>query len=158
MSFLASDSVGPFFRFVMELTTWIWLVITIFQSLTAVAQYTAIGLLLFSVGSLSLLNYPGDKRPVEEGVIGMAIPGKVRVLLEIFTGLLGLFFSLILLGLLGVVLQFVIFFMYLRFDTERISWLWGWQTYPPEYVTKMHQMRDQHQEAAPKKRGKARRR
>lgn len=131
MSFFASDSVAPFFRFVMELTSWIWMLLTFW--------FFAIP----SIISLAFLNVPGDKQPKEDGVTGFAIPGKLRVILEVGTATLGLLISVIYFPIPVPILQLLITIAYLRTDSPRLSWLWGWSTYPPEYVTQLHKMKKQ---------------
>lgn len=130
MSIFKDFSAGPFFRFVVELSTWVWLF------LIGLWYIAIIDMLM-----VALLNYPGDKRPEGEGVIGLAVPGKVRVLVEVITAIFGLLAAVLALGIYGGFLQLFLTMAYMRYDTSRLSWLWGWQTYPPEYVTNMHNLR-----------------
>jgi len=127
---LYEQAAAPFFRFIMELTTWIWLI------------FTNLYLLAFSILSLAFLNFPGDKKPAKEGVIGLAIPGKLRVILEILTALLGFPAAYFFLGTIGFLLQVLIVLLYIKLDLPRLKWMWGIEKTPPEYVTQLHKERE----------------
>ncbi|NPD88622.1 MAG: hypothetical protein HGN29_07850 [Asgard group archaeon] len=62
--------VPPIMRFLTELTTWLWLL------LSAILICYGFGLLFaLSILSLALLNTPGDKRSLDTKTIGLSVPG-----------------------------------------------------------------------------------
>ena len=109
----------PTLRFLLELTTWIWLLLAGFWYLT-----------LLSIFALSIFNAKDDKK-----FEGIQVPGYFRVLIELLSALLGiigayLYFHLLLIGFLQCIL--VLFTLVL--DKDRLKWLLGIDAYPPLYV------------------------
>ncbi|MHA2503145.1 MAG: hypothetical protein ACXAE3_09760 [Candidatus Kariarchaeaceae archaeon] len=114
-------------RFIMELFSWIWMVI---------AQGWII--LIISVLSLALLNVPGDKKPVSERVIGIPVPGLLRIFVELGTAIIGVLTAFWLVGWFPGLLQLGIVAMYLKTDGERLKWFAGLRSDIPEYMLELH--------------------
>ncbi|MCE7736456.1 MAG: hypothetical protein GPJ54_16365 [Candidatus Heimdallarchaeota archaeon] len=115
----------PLMRFIVELTTWLWLLLFNFI------------LLVLSVISLALLNYPGDKRPQDTKGIGVNVPGILRIFVEINSAILGIIAAFEILSVIGLVFQVTItlFSFYLDYD----RWLWMVGRKPmPNYVSYVH--------------------
>ena len=60
----------PLVRFIVELTSWIWLLLA-----AIFVCYGFAYLLALSMLSLALLNTPGDKRSVDSKNLGLSVPG-----------------------------------------------------------------------------------
>ncbi|MHA2032080.1 MAG: hypothetical protein ACW99Q_22135 [Candidatus Kariarchaeaceae archaeon] len=136
---------APFFRFLVELTTWVWFLIlglrtfdinilsSDVESRISIAPWTYLILLLISLIALSQLNFPGDKRNH-----GILVPGWTRIGVEIGSGLLGIFGAWALFGLFVGVLQTFLTLIAFFFDRERWKWFLGHRQEPPEYVKAIH--------------------
>lgn len=112
----------PAFRFITELATWILLLIYKWP------------LIILSVPLLSMLNYPGDKRSVEQGVTGLAVPGWIRISVEFFSAILGIFAAFMVFGVIGLGLQTLITSFSFFLDKDRWLWMLGKKDIP-DFVT-----------------------
>jgi hypothetical protein len=118
--------IAPLFRFLTELTTWSWFLIATFT-----VHLIYVGGFLLSIGLLGSFNAQGDKR--KEGPV--VVPGYLRIGIEIFSGLLGIFAAWILFAEVGVLLQFSLTLFSFIIDYERWLWLLGVRPTPPESVS-----------------------
>jgi len=137
--------IAPFFRFLVELTTWAWLLIlglrtfdiniidSDVETRISVASWIYLILFLLSLITLSQLNFPGDKR--NQGIL---VPGWTRIGVEIGSGLLGIFAAWALFGTFVGVLQTFLTLIAFFFDRERWKWFLGYRQEPPEYVKAIH--------------------
>lgn len=128
----------PLMRFILELTTWIWLLLA-----AIFIHYGFAFLLAFSVLSLALLNTPGDKRSADSKNLGPSIPGWVRVSVEVLSASLGMFGAFyfgqyIFIGLVVLIPQIVITLISFSLDFKRWLWLLGKLDDPPNYVLVVH--------------------
>ncbi len=115
-------SLPSFFRFLTELTTWVWLFLAGFWYLT-----------ILSLVALAAFNFPGDKK-----VQGIIVPGWIRISIEIFSGLLGIFGAWVLIGDLGTLFQSILVVVTFFLDRERWKWMLGWHSEAPSYVQAVH--------------------
>ena len=118
-SLLTNLLLPPAFRFIVEITTWVWLLF---------AGFWYLSLLSFFV--LGIFNVKDDKN--FEGIL---VPGYLRVFFEYFSAFLGilsayLYFHLLLLAVLQSILVLITFIL----DKERLKWFLGVNKYPPLYV------------------------
>jgi len=125
---------APIMRFFVELTTWIWLLLiglglVIESESQIIPAWVFLLLLVLSVVLLSQLNFPGDKKPH-----GKMVKGEVRILIEVFSALLGIFGAWILFDILGVFLQTGLTLLSFYLDLDRWKWFLGKNEEPPEYV------------------------
>ena len=130
--------IPPTMRFLTELSTWIWLL------LSAIFVCYGFGILLaISLTSLGFLNFPGDKRSADSKNIGLSVPGWTRVGVEILSaamGLVGAYYfgeymyswMVVFLPQLGITL--ISFYL----DFKRWLWMLGRRDQTPEYVTVVH--------------------
>ena len=117
----------PLFRFIMEITAWLWLFIAVFS-----IDLFYIIFLCISICSLAFMNFPGDK--AKDGPI--PVPGFVRIFNElVFAGLFGIISAWILFGQIGLVLQSSLIVIVVIFDYKRYLWMLGYYEIPPIYVT-----------------------
>ena len=115
----------PLMRFVVELTTWIWLLFFNFL------------LLILSLISLALLNYPGDKRPQADKVTGFEIPGGLRIFVEINSAIMGIIAAFEIFSILGLTFQIAITLFSFYLDYDRWGWMLGRKSMP-NYVSYVH--------------------
>jgi hypothetical protein len=125
---------APIMRFLVELTTWIWLLmislgLAIDSSRHALPNWFFFLLLLLSLGMLSQLNFPSDKKPH-----GKMVRGEIRIFVEIFSSILGIFGAWILFDNLGGFLQLVLTLISFYLDLDRWKWFLGRNEVPPDYV------------------------
>ena len=123
---------APIMRFLVELTTWIWLLmsslgLTIIQVPYPVWFFPF--LLAISIVMLSQLNFPGDKK-----AHGKMVSGKVRIFVEIFSAFLGLISARIVFDLLGLYLQLILSLISFYLDRDRWKWFLERNEGPPDYV------------------------
>ncbi|MCH8907108.1 MAG: hypothetical protein IH840_08465 [Candidatus Heimdallarchaeota archaeon] len=118
----------PIFRLLTEVTTWVWLFLTIWP------------LAFLAMASVALLNFPGDKKPAEMGVIGKAVPGWVRIFVEISSGMLGIFVAWLLFDAFGFNIQVGLTSFSFYLDRHRWRWMLGRLETPPNYVTATHKL------------------
>ncbi|MFW9855511.1 MAG: hypothetical protein ACFFFG_10645 [Candidatus Thorarchaeota archaeon] len=121
--------IPPLFRFLLELTTWLWFIIAAIY-----VHWIFISGFILSAALLGAFNAPGDKS--REGPIPVA--GYHRVTIEIFSGFLGVIGAGVLFKELGLILQLALTVVVFILDYERWAWLLGLRTKPPESVTKIH--------------------
>ena len=119
----------PLFRLLLELTTWAWFLVLTFQ----VDLIYILGLLV-SLLLLAVFNFPGDKKL--KGPVN--VPGIVRIGIEIFSALLGIYAAFILFADVGAILQIVLTLIAFVLDYQRWEWMLGMRSGPPESVTKIH--------------------
>ncbi len=112
----------PAFRFITELTTWIWLLIYKWP------------LIFLSIPLLSMLNYPGDKKPAEQGVIGLAVSGWIRISVEVFSAILGIIAAFMVFNMIGLIFQTIITIFSFFLDKDRWLWMFGKKDIP-NFVT-----------------------
>ena len=125
---------APIMRFLVELSTWIWLLmislgLAIDSSRHTLPDWLFFLLLLLSLGMLSQLNFPGDKKPH-----GKSVRGEVRIFVEIFSSLLGIIGAWILFDNLGAFLQLLLTLFSFYLDLDRWKWFLGRNEVPPDYV------------------------
>ncbi|MFW9779346.1 MAG: hypothetical protein ACFFE8_10880 [Candidatus Heimdallarchaeota archaeon] len=124
--------IPPLFRFLIELTTWLWFII----AAITVHVIFFVGFILSAV-LLGAFNAPGDK--TREGPIN--VTGYHRVTIEIFSGFLGVIGAWVLFKEPGLILQSVVTLVAFTLDFERWAWLLGLRTTPPESITRIHSMK-----------------
>ena len=133
--------IPPALRFIVELATWVWLIFAGFR-------YTIFWVLLpISVGSLALLNFPGDKKPKSQRVTGIAVKGWIRVLIEISSAILGISAAFIATipfyyGIVSGIPQLIVTIILFLLDGRRLLWMLGRRPEPPLYVKVAHQNSD----------------
>ena len=113
------------FRFLVELTTWgyfIWLAFTV--NILYIIGF------IFSLALLATFNFPGDK--VKEGPVNVS--GPARILVEITSGMLGVYGAFMIFGQLGMFFQAGLTIFAYILDTSRWSWMLGKRSDPPESV------------------------
>ena len=115
----------PMMRFLVELTTWFWLLFFNFL------------LLILSILSLAVLNFPGDKRPSNMNTLGFEIPGALRIFIEINSAILGMLAAYSVFSTLGFVFQVTITLFSFYLDSDRWGWMLGRKPVP-NYVTYVH--------------------
>ncbi len=132
---------APVFRFVVELTTWTWLlvlgIVTFninpfnidFNSRMGVESWIFLLLLVISLSLLSQFNFPGDKK--EHGIL---VPGWIRISIEIFSGFIGIFAAWFLFTIIGLFSQSILVLLSFFLDRERWKWLLGLRSDPPSFV------------------------
>jgi hypothetical protein len=125
---------APIMRFLVELTTWVWLLLislglAIDSTRHTLPNWFFFLLLLLSLVLLSQLNFPGDKKPH-----GKMVRGEIRIFVEIFSAILGIFGAWILFNSLGVVLQLALTLLSFYLDLDRWKWFLGKNEVPPNYV------------------------
>ena len=125
---------APIMRFLVELSTWLWLLLVglglaVDTGRQILPSWFFLILLVLSLAFLSQLNFPGDKKPH-----GKMVGGEVRISVEIFSALLGIFSAWFLFGVSGVSIQliFTLFSFYL--DLDRWKWFLGRKENPPDHV------------------------
>ena len=128
----------PLMRFIVEFTTWIWLLLA-----AIFIHYGFAFLLAFSVLSLALINALGDKRSADSRNLGPSIPGWVRVSVEVLSAILGMFGAFyfgqyIFIGFVVLLIQLSITLFSFLLDFKRWMWLLGRKDHAPKYVTKVH--------------------
>jgi hypothetical protein len=117
----------------MELTSWFWMLLYNWN------------ILVVDIALLALLNVPGDKERLDARTKGIAVPGRLRFLIEVGTALLGIYvvydlsYSQSRFSELFVYLQVILVLLYLLFDLPRLKWLLRQDDQPPEYVVQLHQ-------------------
>lgn len=131
--------IAPVMRFVVESTTWIWLLLLglgVFGISVVQAEdrlildsWVFLLLLVLSLFLLSQFNFPGDKKPHGKMVLGWQ-----RILVEMFSAGLGIFAAWVIFGLLGFILQMGISLLSFFLDRERWKWFLGYREEPPEFV------------------------
>ncbi|MHA1975448.1 MAG: hypothetical protein ACW98F_08105 [Candidatus Hodarchaeales archaeon] len=117
--------IAPVMRFVVELTTWTWLILLGIQVVDDSERmifdsWIFLILLLLSLFLLSQMNFPGDKKPH-----GKMVTGWQRILVEIFSASLGIFAAWVIFGPLGVMFQTGISILSFFLDRERWKWFLG---------------------------------
>ncbi|MFW9929711.1 MAG: hypothetical protein ACFFD1_09990 [Candidatus Thorarchaeota archaeon] len=116
---------APTLRFLVELTTWSWFL------LAALMKDTVYILFFFlSVFLLAVFNFPGDK--MKDGPIN--VQGWVRISIEAFSALLGVFGAWVLFGDIGLLLQLTLTIFVFIVDFERLRWMLGLRKNPPIWV------------------------
>lgn len=121
----------PTFRFLMELTTWVYFIILAFQS-----EVLYIFGFLASAFCLAVFNFPGDKK--QDGPVN--IPGYARILNEWISGcLLGMVGAYLLFQEIGLALQIILILLVIIFDRERYFWMLGMRESAPDYVKIIHE-------------------
>ncbi|MHA2031305.1 MAG: hypothetical protein ACW99Q_18155, partial [Candidatus Kariarchaeaceae archaeon] len=75
-----------------------------------------------------------DKRPIDEKGIGLAVPGIIRILVEIGSAALGLFAAFEFFSIPGLLFQLSITIISFYLDFERWLWMIG-KNEIPNYVT-----------------------
>ena len=125
---------APIMRFFVELTTWIWLLmigvgLANDSERQILPGWVFLLLLVISMFLLSQLNYPGDKKPH-----GKMVKGEIRIMVEVFSSLLGILGAWILFGNFGVLLQAVLTLTSFYLDLERWKWFLGRNELPPDIV------------------------
>ena len=138
---------APLMRFVIELTTWIWLLLIglAFFSIDIIKpKENLIGepwfyliILILSIFLLSQFNFPGDKKPH-----GKTVSGEIRIIIEIFSASLGVFAAWILFGLIGVMFQSLLSLIAFYLDRDRWRWMLGQLSIPPDYVLALGNFED----------------
>jgi hypothetical protein len=111
----------PLFRFIVELTTWVWLFLAGFWYLT-----------IASALALGIFNFPGDKK-----IEAIAVPGWFRIAVEIISGSVGVFAAWLLFGNLAI-LQLILVISAFLLDRERWQWMLGRREIAPDYVKIIH--------------------
>ncbi len=124
----------PVMRFLVELTTWIWLLVAGLGFATGserqvLPAWVFLLLLVISMFLLSQLNFPGDKK-----THGKMVRDEIRILVEISSSLLGIFGAWILFGLLGFVSQLILTLISFYLDRDRWKWFLGRNKILPDYV------------------------
>jgi hypothetical protein len=125
---------APIMRFFVELTTWIWLLmigvgLAIDSERQILPAWVFLLLLVISMFLLSQLNFPGDKKPH-----GKMVKGEIRIIVEVFSSLLGILGAWILFDNFGVLLQTVFTLTSFYLDLDRWKWFLGRNELPPSYV------------------------
>ncbi len=130
---------APLMRFMLELTTWVWLLILGLETFnfslvdsqerTKIDSWIFLALLILSVFLLSQFNFPGDKKPH-----GKMVSGWQRIGVEIFSACIGIFAAWILFGSLGIIFQTSISVVAFYFDRERWKWFLDYREEPPDFV------------------------
>ncbi|MFW9997160.1 MAG: hypothetical protein ACFFD4_34270 [Candidatus Odinarchaeota archaeon] len=132
---------APVFRFIVELTTWVWLLILGLMTFniniltvdistrTGIEPWFFLFLLGISLLLLSQFNVLGDKKPH-----GRLVPGWLRIIIEISSASLGIFAAWILFGLTGGLLQACLVLFAFFLDRERWKWFLGLRSDPPSFV------------------------
>ena len=125
----------PTMRFIVELSTWTWLILAGFKY--SLSWYYAIFwvLAVVSIASLASLNYPGDKRDASAKQIGLTVPGWLRVSIEFISGSLGVTAAFFYVGLAGGIPQLTVTLVAFFLDRKRWMWMFGILAEPPDYVT-----------------------
>ncbi|MFW9905092.1 MAG: hypothetical protein ACFFFH_12210 [Candidatus Thorarchaeota archaeon] len=120
--------IPPIFRFLTEFTTWSWFILAAFTK-----NLIYITGLILSIGLLAFFNTPGDK--AKDGPVN--VPGYLRIVIEIFSGFLGIFGAWILFGVFGLLLQGGLTILTFILDAERWAWFLGIREHPPESVSRL---------------------
>ncbi|PWI48469.1 hypothetical protein CEE45_06175 [Candidatus Heimdallarchaeota archaeon B3_Heim] len=131
--------IAPIMRFVVEFSTWIWLLLLGIESIgisllsshdrKIFPSWVYLILLGLSLFLLSQFNFPGDKKPH-----GKMVQGWQRILVEIFSATLGIFAAWVIFGLFGAILQAMISILSFFLDRERWKWFLGIRKEPPIFV------------------------
>lgn len=111
----------PSVRFIVEATTWIFLLIYNWY------------ILPLSLISLAIFNFPADKKPQGQG-IGFDVPGIVRILVEFGSAALGIFAAYKVSPDLGFYIQCILTILMIILDWHRYLWMLG-KAEVPDYVT-----------------------
>lgn len=111
----------PTVRFIVEATTWIYLLIYNWY------------ILPLSLISLAIFNFPGDKSP-EGQSIGFNVPGIVRILVEFGSAALGIFAAYQISPQLAFYIQLILTILMIILDWHRYMWMLG-KAEVPRYVT-----------------------
>lgn len=132
--FRNSLHLAPVMRFVVELTTWIWLLligiqVVDAQGLLGFESWVFLILLVLSLFLLSQFNFPGDKKPH-----GKMVTGWQRITVEVFSASLGVIAAWVIFGMISVFFQTGISFFSFYLDRERWKWFLGFREDPPDYV------------------------
>ena len=125
---------APIMRFLVELSTWLWLLLVglglaVDTGRQILPSWFFLILLVLSLALLSQLNFPGDKKPH-----GKMVGGEVRISVEIFSALLGIFGAWTLFGTSGIFFQLILTLFSFYFDRDRWKWFLGMNTEPPDFV------------------------
>ena len=131
--------IAPIMRFVVEFTTWIWLLLIGIETFgfkvinpdnrMIFDSWVFLGLLIVSLFLLSQLNFPGDKKPH-----GKMVTGWQRIIVELFSASLGIFAAWVIFGSLGTIFQTVLSLFSFFLDRERWKWFLGRRKSPPDFV------------------------
>ncbi len=129
----------PIMRFVVESTTWIWLLLIGIETFgfpvinsknrMIFDSWVFLGFLLLSLFLLSQFNFPGDKKPH-----GKMVAGWQRITVEIFSATLGIFAAWVIFGVLGAIFQTAVSVLSFILDRERWKWFLGYREGPPNFV------------------------
>ena len=115
----------PTMRIIVEFITWLLLLF-----LNPI-------LFLLSLISLALLNFPGDKKPLTEKTTGFAVPGLLRIVIEVNSAIMGIIAAYIWFSTLGLVFQLSITMFSFYLDFDRWGWMLGKKPMP-DYVSYVH--------------------
>jgi hypothetical protein len=137
---------APIMRFMIEFTTWTWLLVislTYFGFDLIILEENLIGepwiylvLLIASLVLLSQFNFPGDKKPH-----GKLVSGRIRISIEIFSASLGVLSAWFLFGLIGIIIQVILTLSVFYLDRDRWRWMLGRLVAPPDYVVALGYIR-----------------
>ena len=116
----------PLIRFLNELGYWAWMLL--------LGWWIP---LILSLLSLSLINFPGDKKPADVNMAGIYVAGPIRTLVEVVWGLVGIYAAYNM-GTIYLIVQFILVVGSLVLDWERHLWMFGRRDEAPWYVTSIH--------------------
>lgn len=128
---MVNITLPPLMRFLSELGYWSWMLILALDNPVWWVP------LILSLLSLSLINFPGDKKPADIEMPGIYVQGWVRSLVELLWGLIGIY-AAFQLGIVYFSIQVILVPLSLILDFERHLWMFGKRDIAPDYVTSIH--------------------